>query len=166
MRFFSRGSNRSDNRGNRGNRGRGPNAFWQRGRNKRMIFSIHFDANSKEFNQLVHTGYLNLVGHPTFHPPQPPVRPHFQPNDLQPHPSIVDIPNQPHVQAQPPVNDGWKNAPVNPPSGIGHWPTMSLPLPPPPPLLPVHQLLQVASHVHSPQLPKKYKALAIEPRTK
>jgi hypothetical protein len=63
MRFFSRGSNRG---GNRGRRGRMPNVFWQQGRHKRMIFSIHFDVDSEEFNQLVQTGYLNLGGHPTF----------------------------------------------------------------------------------------------------
>jgi len=62
-----------------------------------MIFSIHFDANFEEFNQLVQIGYLNLARHPNFYPPQPPARPPFQPNDLQPHPSIIDIPDQPHV---------------------------------------------------------------------
>jgi hypothetical protein len=66
MSFFSRGNNRSGNRGNRGNKRKIPNAFGQRGRNKRMRFSIHFDVNSEEFNQLVQTGYLNLAGHPTF----------------------------------------------------------------------------------------------------
>jgi hypothetical protein len=50
-----------------------PNAFGKQGRNKRMRFSIHFDANSEEFNQLVKTNYLNLVGHPAFHPPQAPI---------------------------------------------------------------------------------------------
>jgi hypothetical protein len=70
MSFFSRGNNFSGNRGNRGNKGRMPNAFGKRGRNKRMRFSIHFDANSEEFNQLVQTGYLNLIGHPAFQPPQ------------------------------------------------------------------------------------------------
>jgi hypothetical protein len=54
-----------------------------------MRFSIHFDANSEEFNQLVQTGYLNLAGHPTFQPPQPPFIPPVQPNDLRPHPSIT-----------------------------------------------------------------------------
>jgi len=129
----------------------------------RIIFSIHFNANSEEFNWLVQIGYLNLAGHPTFQPPHPPFIPHVQPNGLQPHSSIANILEKPHVQAQPPVNDGWNNAPVNPPYGIGHWPTMSLPLPPPPFLLSVQSIYFVASHVHSPQLPKKYKSLAIEP---
>jgi hypothetical protein len=68
---------------------------------------------------------------------------------------------QPHV---PPTNDGWENVPVNPPSGVVHWPTMSLPLPPPPPLQPAQPVAFVASHVHYVQLPKNYKALAIEPQ--
>jgi hypothetical protein len=70
---------------------------------------------------------------------------------------------QPHV---PPTNDGCDNVAINPPSGEGHWPTMSLPLPPPPP--PPLQLTQdvafVASHVHFVQLQKNYKYLAIEPQ--
>jgi hypothetical protein len=108
MSFFSHGSNHFGNKGNRGKRGRMPNAFGKRGRNKRMRFSIHFDANSEEFNQLVQTNYLNLVGHPAFQPPQAPVIP-----PLQPHPSIVDFPEPPHM---PPTNDGWENVPANPPS--------------------------------------------------
>jgi hypothetical protein len=39
-----------------------PNVFWQQGRHKKMRFSIHFDVDSEEFNQLVQTGYLNLGG--------------------------------------------------------------------------------------------------------
>jgi len=77
MIFFSKGNNCFGNRGNRGNRSRIPNAFGQRGRDKRRRFSIHFDANSEEFNQLVQIGYLNLAGHPAFHPPQPPIIPHI-----------------------------------------------------------------------------------------
>jgi hypothetical protein len=50
MILFSIGKKYSRNKANRGNRGRVPNAFGKRGRNKRMRFSIHFDANSKEFN--------------------------------------------------------------------------------------------------------------------
>jgi hypothetical protein len=90
MSFFSRGNNRFENRGNRGNRGRGPNAFGKRSRNKRMRFSIHFDENYEEFNQLVQTSYLSLTGHRAFHPPHPLVIP-----PLQLHLSIADIPEQP-----------------------------------------------------------------------
>jgi hypothetical protein len=57
MSFFSRGGSRS---GNRGRRGRFPNNFWQPGRHKKLIFSIHFDIDSDEFQQLIQIGYLNL----------------------------------------------------------------------------------------------------------
>jgi hypothetical protein len=120
MSFFSRGSNKGGNRGNIGRRGRMPNVFWQQGRHKRMRFSIHFDADSDEFNQLVQIGYLNLGGQPAL--PQPPAPPSAP---LQPHPSIMDFP-EPPVQ---PVNDGWDNNPVNPPSSITQWP-VNPPLPP------------------------------------
>jgi hypothetical protein len=50
MIFFHRGNNRFGNRGNKRKRGRIPNAFGKRSINKRMRFSIHFDANSEEFN--------------------------------------------------------------------------------------------------------------------
>jgi hypothetical protein len=48
MSFFNMG-----NKGNKGGRGKRPNMFWQEGRNKKIIFSIHFDVDSQEFNQLV-----------------------------------------------------------------------------------------------------------------
>jgi hypothetical protein len=99
MSFFSRGSyNRGniDNRGNRGNWNRGQNVGWKRGRNKRLRFSIHFDVDSEEFNQLLQIGFLNLVGQGHFQPPPPLVRP-----PLQPHPNIVGIPMQPHVSMHP-----------------------------------------------------------------
>jgi len=64
---------------------------------------------------LVQTSYLNLLGHPSFHPPQPPVRP-----PLQPHPSIGDIHEQPLMQPHVPLDiDGWGNVRINPPSIIG-----------------------------------------------
>jgi hypothetical protein len=52
MSFFSRGSN------GRGNRGRGN---WKRG-HKRPLFSIHFDVDPPELNQLFQAGFFNLVG--------------------------------------------------------------------------------------------------------
>jgi hypothetical protein len=64
----------------------------------------------------------------------------------------------------PPSNDGWDNVPANPPSGVVHWPTMSFPLPPPPPLQPAQLVSSIASHAHSVQLPKNYKSLSIEPQ--
>jgi hypothetical protein len=41
-----------------------------------------------------------------------------------------------------------ENVCINPPSGVVHWPTMSLPLPPPPPLQPAQPVAYIASHVH------------------
>ena len=58
MSFFSRGSNGRNNRG-KGN--------WQRGHRKPR-FSIHFDVDPQELNQLFQAGFLNLVGHGSFHP--------------------------------------------------------------------------------------------------
>jgi hypothetical protein len=129
------------------------NAFGQRGRNKRMIFSIHFDANSEEFNQLVQIGYLNLVGHPFVHPPQAHVA-----SLLQPHLSIVDFLDSPHMQ---PIDDSWENIPANPSSDIVHWPNVSLP---PPPIHHMPLVASVASHAHSVQVSRNYKAFPIEPQ--
>jgi len=105
-RVFSRGSNRSnrDNTRNIVNWNRGQQVGWPRGINKRLRFFVHFDVDSKEFNQLLQTGLLNLVGQGYFNPPPPHVRP-----PLQPHPSITGIPIEPHVsmQLEISVNDGW-----------------------------------------------------------
>ena len=67
MIFFSRGSNGRNNKG-RGN--------WQRG-HIMPWFSIHFDDNPKELNQLFQDGFFNLVGHGILHPR--PDSPSFQP---------------------------------------------------------------------------------------
>jgi hypothetical protein len=110
MSFFSRGSSRG---GNRGRRGRFPNTFWQPGGHKKLRFSIHFDVDSDEFQQLIQTGHLNLGGQHAL--PQPQVPPNVI---LQPHPGIVNVPES-HVQ---PHNDGWGGIPANPSSGINQWP--------------------------------------------
>ena len=52
MIFFSRGSHGRNNRG-RGNWNRGP---------RRPKFSIHFDANPQELNQLFQAGFFNWIG--------------------------------------------------------------------------------------------------------
>jgi hypothetical protein len=154
MSFFSRGS------GGRGNMGRGrrPNEFWG---NKRLYFSIHFDVDSEEFNQLLQTGFLNLAGQGDFQPRPPPKIP-----PLQPHPNIYGILVPPHVSLPPeiPTNDGW-NEIVNPPQHQAQgWPTTSLPLPPPPPKRSTLHITSEASHAHSTQHPlKKLKSLAQEP---
>jgi hypothetical protein len=72
--LFQSGNNK-DNRGNRGNWNRGQQDGWPRGRNKRLRFSVHFDVDSEEFNQLLQTGLINLAGQGYFNPPPPPIRP-------------------------------------------------------------------------------------------
>jgi hypothetical protein len=80
MIFFNRGSH--GRRGNNRGRGLGP---WQRG-NKRFRFSIHFDADLEEFNQLLQTLFLNLDGQQAYRAPL---------MSENPHPSIgIPIPNQ------------------------------------------------------------------------
>jgi hypothetical protein len=116
MIFFSRGSNGRNHRG-KGN--------WNRG-HRRPIFSIHFDIDPQELNQLFQVGFFNCVGHGIMHP-QPKI-PHFQPPQ-----NIPDILVPPHVSLQPkiPANDGCQEI-IN--LSVSHhrgWPTMSLPLPPP-----------------------------------
>jgi hypothetical protein len=63
----------------------------------------------------------------------------------------------------PSTNDGWKNLHANPPSSVVHWPTMSFPLPPPPPLQVAQPVSYATSYAHSVRLPKNYKYLSIEP---
>jgi hypothetical protein len=48
---------------------------------KRLCFSIHFDVDSKEFNQAITDGFLNLAGRGAFHPNPPPERPFHQPHN-------------------------------------------------------------------------------------
>jgi len=116
MSFFSRGSNKG---GNRGRRGQGPNTFWHLGDHKKLRFSIHFDVDFDEFQQLIQTCHLNLGSQQAL--PQP----HAAKNViLHPHPGIVNI-LESHVQ---PNIDGWGNLSSNPSSGANKWP-----MPPPPP---------------------------------
>lgn len=77
-------------KGSRRGQGRRKNAFGQEGRNKRIRFSVHFDANSDEFNHLAHTTHLFLGGEQAL---REPLRPLNVP--LQPHMSIADIPLHP-----------------------------------------------------------------------
>ena len=102
MSFYSRGSGRA-NRG-RGNRPRG---IWKHGRNKKIRFFVHFNANYEEFNQISTIGHLllsspNASYHPSISqgPPQSP---------LQSHPNIHEIP------VQNAINDGCYQAPSNHP---------------------------------------------------
>jgi hypothetical protein len=57
MIFFSEGSNCSGNRGNREKEEECP-MFLGNMEETKMIFSIHFDVDSEEFNQLVQIGYM------------------------------------------------------------------------------------------------------------
>jgi hypothetical protein len=91
MSLFSRGQWWKRNKG----RGRRPNDFWG---NKRLHFSIHFDDDSKEFNKLLQTGFLNLAGQGDFQPRPPPEIP-----PIQPHLIISGIPIPPHVSLPPEI---------------------------------------------------------------
>jgi hypothetical protein len=62
-----------------------------------MILSIHFDSQSEEFNQLVQTIYLNVVGHPTLPPPQVPPIPPLQQDSIT---------SEFHEASMQPTNDG------------------------------------------------------------
>jgi hypothetical protein len=92
MSFFSRGSHGRNNRG-RGNWNRGP---------RRPRFSIHFDVDPQELNQLFQDGFFNWIGQGIVQPQ--PERPPFQPQNIP----GIHVP--PHVSMQPevPANDGWK----------------------------------------------------------
>jgi hypothetical protein len=140
MRFFSRGNNGRNNRG-RGN--------WNRG-HRRPRFSIHFDVDPQELNQLFQVGFFNWVGHGIMHPR--PERPPFQPPQ-----NILGILVPPHVSLQPevPANDGWQEIVHQPVSHHRGWPTMSLPLPPP--VNPNVQISHVVSPVQSSHASKRLK---------
>jgi hypothetical protein len=79
---------------------------------KKLRFSIHFDVDSDEFQQLIQTCHLNLGGQQAL--PQP----HAAQNVIfHPHPGIVNIiesPVQPNI-------DGWGNLSTNPSSGSNQW---------------------------------------------
>jgi hypothetical protein len=140
MSFFSRGINGRNNRG-KGN--------WDRG-HKRPKFSIHFDVDPQELNQLFHVGFFNWIGHVIMHPR--PERPPFQPPQ-----NVPDILVPPHVslQLEFPANDGWQEI-VN--QSVSHhhgWPTMSLPLPPH--VNPNVQIARVVSPVQSSHASKRLK---------
>jgi hypothetical protein len=139
MSFFSRGSHGRNNRG-RGNWNRGP---------RRPRFSIHFDVDPQELNQLFQVGFFNWIGKGIVQPR--PERPPFQPQNIP----GIHVP--PHVSMQPevPANDGWKEI-VNP--VVSHhrgWPNLSLP--PPPPVNPNVQISPVHSPVQSSHASKRLK---------
>jgi len=125
MSFFSRGSH-----GRGRNKGRVWNNFWQRG-NMRPRFSIHFDVDTQELNQLLQTGFFKLVFQGALHPHHIPKRPPYQP-----HPSILNVRVPPHVslQLEVSVNNGWEYFLQHHVCHHDGYPTLYLPFPPPPPL--------------------------------
>jgi hypothetical protein len=119
MSFFSRGSNDISANRDIGN--------WEMG-HRRPQFSIHFDVDQQELNLLFQVAFFNLVGHGILQP-----RPKIAP--FQPHQNVFGICVPPHVsmQPKPPSHDGWKEIFHQPISHHHNWPTVSLPLLPPPP---------------------------------
>ena len=109
MSFYSKGFSKKG-------RGRGnmPHGFWKHGKNKKIRFFVHFNADSEELYQLATKCHLYLG------PPNPPYQsslshvPHRA--ALQPHPNIHEFSPQN-------ANDGWKDVQLNPPNenqGWGH----------------------------------------------
>jgi hypothetical protein len=66
------------------------------------------------------------------------------------------------MQPEIPTNDGWNEVVHDPQPHFNGWPTVSLPLPPPPPKQPLQPAISMASHALSHQQPKNHKALAQE----
>jgi len=86
-------------------------------RGKKILqFSINFDVDSEEFNQLLQIGFLKLAGKISFQPSPPPEGP-----PLRPHTSIFVITVQPHVSLphEIPTNYGWNDV-VSPPQVQSH----------------------------------------------
>jgi hypothetical protein len=129
MSFFNRGSHSQIKRG-RGN--------WN-GDPRRPRFSIHFDADPQDLNQLFQYGFFNWIGQGVVQPRQE--RPHFQASHV---PRILVTP---HVSLQPevPENDRWKEIVHTKVSQHCGWPNLCLPSPPPL----VNPVVQ-ASPTHSP----------------
>jgi hypothetical protein len=120
MSFFSRGNN--DIGANRGaNRDKGNN--WKRS-HKRPQFSIHFDADPQELNQLFQAGFFNIVGQGILKPI--PKMPPFQPSQNF---FGIHVPHHVSMNLEPLANDGWQE--IVHQLVVHHhcWPTMLMPLP-------------------------------------
>jgi hypothetical protein len=143
MSFFSRGSH------GRNNRGRGK---WNRGP-RRLGFSIHFDVDHQELNQLFQDGVFNCFGQGIVQPR--PKRAPFHPQN------VPGIPVPPHVSLQPevPENDGWQEIVHQAVSHHRGWTNLSLP-PPPPLVNPNVQITLAHSPVHSSHASKQLKTEA------
>ena len=116
MHFFS---NENNDRGV--NRGRGNN--WQRS-HRRPHFSIHFNVDPQEWNQLFQVVFFNLVDQGILQPR--PERPPFQP-----HQNFYGVCVPPHVFMQPEkhVNDGWKEIVHHHVVNHHGWPIVTLSFP-------------------------------------
>jgi hypothetical protein len=114
MSFFSRGSHGRNKRGRRN---------WNRGP-RRPRFSIHFDADPQELNQLFQARFFNWIGQGAVQPR--PERHPFQPQH------VPGIPVPPHVSLQPevPNNNGWQEIVHPTVSQHRGWTDLSLPTPP------------------------------------
>lgn len=107
MSFYSRGFGRKGK--GRDNR---PRVVWKHSRNKKIIFSMHSNVDSEEFNQLATTGHL-FLGSPNVSC-QPSISHVPYQSPFQPHPNIHEILEQN-------FNDGWNQIPSSHPDENQGW---------------------------------------------
>jgi len=118
---------------------------WKRG-NKILRFSIHFDADSEEFNRLLQTRFLNLAGQQAYirlpipNNPRPNIGilvPNHNSNPL----IVPKLDGSKDIEHHPPRHSqGWTNIDNLQYPPFHDWPTSSLQPPPP-----SHQNLQPQS---------------------
>ena len=125
---------------------------WNRGP-RRPRFSIHFDADPQELNQLFQDGFFNWIGQGVVQPR--PERPPFQSQH------VPSIPVPPHISLQPkvPENDGWQEIVHSTVSQHRGWHNLSL-LAPPPLVNPIVQVYRAHSPVQSSHARKRLKTKA------
>jgi hypothetical protein len=130
--FFNIGSHGRNNRG-RGNWNRGP---------RRPRFSIHFDDDPQELNQLFQVGFFSWIG-------QGVVQPRLERPPFQPH-HVPSIPMTPHVSLQPKFPENYRWMDIVHPIVSQHrgWENFPLPVPHPP-INPNVQISLTHSHVQS-----------------
>jgi len=99
------------------------------------------NPSHRNLTALFQVVFLNLVGQGVLQPHPRPDRRSFQPLHSI---SNVHVPTHVPLQPEVPINDGWKEIVHQPVVHCNGWPTISLPLPPPPPL---NQHAQQVDHV-------------------